>query len=119
MCDFKISTERIGLTRIHPDKTILCKEHERLIRSTQRKMLRLSVQTKREHKQKTKNIKEEKDTMSDEEPMNKTHKEECKESPQNSEEEIEEGNSSNKDCDQDSEVSIMNKTDKENRYSRK
>ena len=89
-------------------------EHERMIRSTQRKMLRLIVQTKRKHKKKTKNSKEEKEMKSDEGPMSKKNDVEYKESHKQSEEETEEGNSSNTDCDQDSEVSFMDDTDEEN-----
>ena len=48
----------------------LSQEHERLIRSTQRKMLRLVVQRKGKYKKKMKKNKEEKETKSDEEPMN-------------------------------------------------
>ena len=40
-------------------------EHERMIRSTQRKMLRLIVQTKRKYKKKTQGSKEEKQMKKD------------------------------------------------------
>ena len=62
----------------------LSKEHEKMIRSTQRKILRLIVQTIRKYKKKTKNNKDEKETKSDEEPMNKNNNEEDKESHQHS-----------------------------------
>ena len=45
-------------------------EHAKLIRSTQRKMLRFCVQAKRKHKKKMEKSKEEEESKSDEEPTN-------------------------------------------------
>ena len=47
----------------------LSQEHENLIRSTQRKMLRLIVETQRQYKTKVKKNKTEKEAKSDEESM--------------------------------------------------
>ena len=71
----------------------LPREHERMIRSTQRKMLRFIVQTRIKFKQKTQTSKNEKDA--EDEKINHT----------SSDDETEEGISSNTDCDQDSDVS--------------
>ena len=79
----------------------LSREHERMTRSTQRKMLRLIVQTRRKYKKKTQTRKNEKD--GEDEKVN--HR-----SPDG---EAAEGSSSNTDCDQDSDVSIMKDTDEE------
>ena len=76
-------------------------EHERMIRSTQRKMLRFIVPTKRKYKKKTQTGKNEKDEVGE------------KENHRSSDEETVEGSSSNTDCDQDSDVSFMNDTDEE------
>ena len=62
-----------------------------MIRSTQRKMLRLIVQTKRKYKKKTQSSKNEKDGEGEKE----NHR------------------SSNTDCDQDSNVSFMKDTNEE------
>ena len=92
----------------------LTKEHERMIRSTQRKMLRLIVQTKRKHKNKTQNYKEGKEPENDKQPQNeKGDDEEGKESHKSSQDETEEGSSSNTDCDQSSDVSFAKDTDEE------
>ena len=72
----------------------LSKEHERMIRSTQRKMLRLIVQTKREYKKKTQTSK------------NEENGEEEKANRRDSDDETAEGSSSNTDRDQDSEISF-------------
>ena len=92
----------------------LSKEHERMTRSTQRKMLRLIVQTKRQYKKKIHGSKEGKGMQSDKEPENEEdEEEEEEEEEENSEDETVENNSSNTDCDQDSDVSVMNDTDEE------
>ena len=92
----------------------LTKEHERMIRSTQRKMLRLIVQTKRKYKKKTRKSREGKEPENDKQPENvKGDDEEEEDSHKNSEDETEEGSSSNTDCDQDSDVSFANDTDEE------
>ena len=72
-----------------------------MIRSTQRKLLRLVVQTKRKYKKKTQTSKNEKD------------EEREKECHGSSGEETVECSSSNTDCDQDSDVSFKNDTDEE------
>ena len=77
------------------------KEHERMIRSTQRKMLRLTVQTKRKYKKKTQPRKNEED------------EEEEKANHRSSDDETVEGSSSNTDCDQVSDISFMEDTDEE------
>ena len=64
----------------------LFREHERMIRSTQRKMLRFIVQTKRKNTNKTEPSKNEKDGEGE------------KESHRRSDEETIEGSSSNTDC---------------------
>ena len=76
-------------------------------------MLRLIVQTKRKHKKRVKKSKEEKETMSDEEPLDEKKDNGDQDSHQDSEGETEEGYSSNTDCDKDSEVSLMNDTDED------
>ena len=79
----------------------LSREHERMIRSTQRKMLRLIVQTQRKYKKKTQTSKNEKDGQ------------DAKVNHRSSDHETAEGSSSNTDCDQDSDVSFMEDTDEE------
>ena len=93
---------------------ILTKEHERMIRSTQRKMLRLIVQTRRKYKKTTQNSKEGKEPENGKQPKNEKGDDgEEKESNTSSEDETKEGSSSNTDYDQDSDVSIANDSDKE------
>ena len=90
------------------------REHERMIRSAQRKMLRLIVQTKRKYKKRTQGSKEEKELKKDKEPENEKGEDEAeKESHKSSEDETVEGSSSNTDCDQDSHVSFVNDTGEE------
>ena len=72
-----------------------------MIRSNQRKILRLIVQTKRKYKKKTQTSKDEKDEEGD------------KVNHIRSDDETFECCSSNTDCDQDSDVSFMNDTDEE------
>ena len=91
----------------------LPKEHQRMIRSTRRKMIPLIVQTKRKYRMKVQGSREGKEMKSDEEPENKKDDEEDEESHKNSKDEAVEGNSSNTDCDQNSDVSFMNDTDEE------
>ena len=71
------------------------------VRSTQRKLLRLIVQTKRKYKKKTQTSKNGKDEEGE------------KEDHGSSDEEIVECSGSNTDCDQDSDVSFMKDTDEE------
>ena len=70
-----------------------------MIGSTQRKMLRFIVQTKRKYKKKTQTSKNEKGEV-DEKVNNRS-----------SDEGTAEGSSSNTDCDQDSDISFMKDTD--------
>ena len=90
----------------------LSKEHERMIQSTQRKMLRLIMQTKRKYKKKTQDKNGELKVG-----VRKLEKEkdggEEKENHGSSEDETADGNNSNTDCDQDSDVSFMDDTDEE------
>ena len=74
----------------------LSKEHDRLIRSAQRKLPRLIVQSKRRYK-----IKAGKEQNIDEEPKKDEDYAEDKEGQRNSENDTEEGSTSNTDCDQD------------------
>ena len=79
----------------------LSKEHERMIRSTKRKMLRFIVQTKRKYQKETQpNRSEEEDE--DEQANHRSL-----------DEEVTECSSSNTDCDQDSDISFMNDTEEE------
>ena len=82
----------------------LTNEHERMMRSTQRKMLRPIVQTRRTYKKKkmASNMKNQKSDIEKE-----------KESQENSEGETQEGSSRDTDCDQDSDVSFAEDSDKE------
>ena len=76
------------------------KKHEIMIQSTQRKMLRLIIQTKRIYKK----IEKRKDKTND------------NDDPENlggTEDEKEDGQSSNTCCDQDSDISFKNDTDEE------
>ena len=76
-------------------------------------MLRLIVQTKRKYKKKEKKNKADEETESDEEPTGgKTHKEDS-EHQQDTEDETDEGNRTNTECDQDSDVSFLNDTDED------
>ena len=81
----------------------LTKEHERMIKSAQRKMLRLIVQTKRKYKQK----KTQKETSKDKGPKTDEESSDCKKKHREHGEEIEEGETYNSDCDQDSDVSFI------------
>ena len=81
----------------------LSKEHERRIRSTQRKMLRLIVQTKRKTKRKLSPAGTKK--MKDEDDEKAYHR--------SSDDETAEGSSSNTHYDQDSDISFMKDTDEE------
>ena len=72
-----------------------------MIRSTQRKMLRLIVQTKRKYLKKT----QPNGNKDDEEDETANHR--------GSDEETAEGKNSNTDCDQDSDISFMEDTDEE------
>ena len=90
----------------------LSKEHERMKRSTQRKLLRLIVPTERKYKKKIQGRKEGKEVESDKKPENEKDEEEEKESHKISEDEIVEGSSSNTNCDLDND-SFMNDTDEE------
>ena len=73
----------------------LSEENERMIRPTQRKMLRLIVQT----------VKIQRKTQPS------RHEEDGKANHRSSDEETAEGSSSNTDCDQDSDISFMKDTD--------
>ena len=75
------------------DTRTLSKEHETMIRSTQRKMLRLIVQTERKYQKKTQPNRNEEDKADE------------KANHRSSDEETAEGGSSNTDCDQDSDIS--------------
>ena len=79
----------------------LSKEHERMIRSTQRKMLRLVVQAKRKSKKKNQPSKNDED----EEDKNTNHR--------SSDDETAEGSSSNTRCDQDRYIFFTEDTDEE------
>ena len=72
-----------------------------MIRPTQRKMLRLIVQTKRKYKKKT------------QPSRNEEEDEDEKANHRSSDEETAEGGNSNADCDQDSDISFMSDTDEE------
>ena len=80
-------------------------EHEKLTRSTQRKMLRLIVQTKRKHKTKNQERKDDRESTSDEELAEDAR------SQQNTTTDSDEGNSTNTGCDQDSDVSFQSDSD--------
>ena len=77
------------------------REHERRIRSTQHKMLRFIVQTKRKYKKKTQPSR----NVEDEDAEKANHR--------SSDEETAEGSSSNTCCDQDSDISFMKDSDQE------
>ena len=81
----------------------LTNEHERMTRSTQRKMLRLIVQTRRKYKKE--------DGKQHENQKSDNEKE--KESQENFEGDTQEGSSTDTDCDQDSDVSFAEDSDKE------
>ena len=90
----------------------LSKEHERMIQSTQRKMLRLIIHTKVKYKTKTLGRYENK-VIEVGKPDKKKDGEEEKENNGSSEDETDDGNSSTTDRDQDSDISFMNDTDEE------
>ena len=79
----------------------LSKEHERVIRATERKMLRLVVQTKRKYKKKTQPSRNDED------------EEEEKANHRSSDEETAEGSRSNTDCHQNGDISFMKDTDED------
>ena len=92
----------------------MSREHERMIRSAQRRMLRLTVQNKRKYKKKTQSNKEEKDMKKDKQPETEKSADETEDgSHKSSGDETVEGSSSTSDCDQDSDVSFLNDTDEE------
>ena len=88
-------------------------EHERMIQPTQRKMLRLIIQTKRRYKKKTRSKIENKAK----EEIGKLEKmedgKEHEENQRSSENETDDGHSSNTNCDQNSDISFMNDSDEE------
>ena len=79
----------------------LSKDHERMIRSAQRKMLRLIVQSKRKYKNKAE---KRRTSMRGQRMTMKTRK--TRNEHRDSAKETEEGSASNTDCDQDSDVSF-------------
>ena len=79
----------------------LSKDHDRMIRSTQRKMLRVIVHTNRKYKNKTRPSRNDED----EEDKSANHR--------GSDEQIAKCSSSNTDFDQDSDISFMKDTDEE------
>ena len=79
----------------------LPEEHEKQIRSTQRKMLRLIVQTKRKDKKKDTKNKAYEETKSDDESTSGKIQKENGKSQQDTEDETDEGNNTNIECDQD------------------
>ena len=86
----------------------LTEEHERMIQSTQRKMLCLIVQTRRKYK-KTQS-KDEKKTKEDMDKLSKMKDgKEDEENQESSLAETEDGHSSNTNCDQDSDMILMKK----------
>ena len=95
----RLSSVVITGADLRPCTCTLSSEYDRMIRSTQRKILCLIVRTKINNQKKTRSSKNEKD-------------EECaKENYRRSDEEIIEGSSSNTDCGRDSDVSFTNDTD--------
>ena len=90
----------------------LSQEHENLIRSTQRKMFRLIVQTKRKYKKKEgKNQADE--TKKDEKSTSGNSQKEKGGSQQDTEDETDEGNSTKTECDQHSDASFLSDTDED------
>ena len=91
----------------------LSEEHERMVQLTQRKMLRLIIQTNRRYKKKTRSKNENKAK----EEIGKLEKmEDGKEDEENQrsyENETDDGHSFNTNCDQESDISFMNDTDEE------
>ena len=79
----------------------LSQEHEKMIQSTHRKMLRLIIQTKRKYKKKSQTSKKEENG------------EDEKANHRSSDDETPEGSSTNTDCNQDSDVSFMKDSDEE------
>ena len=90
----------------------LTKEHERMIQSTQRKMLRLITQTKRKYKKKTQSKDEDK-AKEGNENLERWKLGGGEENQGGSEGETEDGHNSNTNCDQDSDISFRNDTDDE------
>ena len=90
----------------------LTKEHERMIQSTQHKMLCLIIQTKRKYK-KTQSKDENKVTEEVGKPKNEKDGKEDEENLGSSEVETEDVHNSNSNCDQDSDISFMNDNDEE------
>ena len=86
----------------------LSKEHERMIKSAQRRMLRLIVQTKRRYKVKTKKEKEKDERPADDEEKPKDGELHCV-----TDAETEEGSKQSSNCDQDRDVSFHEDTDEE------
>ena len=89
----------------------LSKEHERMIQSTQRKMLRSSIQTRRTYTKKTQNneVKVEEELENGKQRKMEEKKKKITEAMKMKTD----GNSSNTNCDQDSDISYMNDTDEE------
>ena len=95
----RLSSVVITGADLRPCTCTLSSEYERMIRSTQRKMLCLIVQMKIDYQKKTRSSKNEKDEEGEIDNYRR------------SDEEIIEGSSSNTDCGQDSDVSFTNDTD--------
>ena len=89
------------------------REHEKMTQSTQRKVLRLVVQTKRKYKKKIQSSNEEKGQGGLKKKGKEKDGEEEKQHHGSSEDETDDGSSSSTDCDQDSDISFMNGTDEE------
>ena len=90
----------------------LSKEQEKLIRSTQRKIVRLVVQKQRKYKKKeAKNQADE--TKNDEESTGGKIQKEKGGSQQDTGDETDEGNSTKTECDQHSDLSFLNDTDED------
>ena len=87
----------------------LAKEHERMIQSTQRKMLRLITQTKKDKKK----AQDKNEKMKEEVGKPEKVTDGKEENHGSSEDETDDGNSSNTDCDQDSDIPFMKDTDEE------
>ena len=117
--DFKLFAAQASLIRQgdHPnyELTTLQEHGESLIRSTQRQMLRLIIQTRRQFKKKThdNNDAKMKEREKGVEKQDGKSNEETKESQRCSEKETVERNDTNSDCDQDGDASLINDTDYE------
>ena len=98
---------------VHLKKWTLSKEHARMIQSTQRKMLRFIMQTKRRYKKKTrsKNENKAKEAIGELEKMEDGKEDE--ENQRSYEHETDDGHTSNTNCDQDSDISFMNEADEQ------